>query len=105
MNRTDIDAQLAALGARPQHRSRVLRHWLQAIPLTRGRKALDQFLPKALFEALPGLMADWQALAVLHTREPSQDGSERLLLRLPMPPALGGLLVAVLAFALSGLWR
>ena len=28
---------------------------------------------------------------------------QRLLLRLPMPPALGGLLVAVLAFALSGL--
>ena len=78
----DIAQALDALGARPLHRARVLRHWLQAIPLTQGRRPLDQFLPKPLFEALPALMAEWQGLVQLHTREPAADGSERLLLSL-----------------------
>jgi len=78
----EIDTALQRLGARPEHRSRLLRHWLQAIPLDRGRNPLAHYLPKALNEALPGLMAEWQGLAALHAREPSEDGSERLLLRL-----------------------
>lgn len=78
-----IDARLAALGAKPAHRSRVLRHWLQAIPLEQGRKRLDDFLPKPLREALPGLFAEWDAQIAIHTREPAADGSERLLLALP----------------------
>ena len=82
MQLADLDARLAELGALPQHRSRVLRHWLQAIPLTQGRKALEHFLPKPLREALPGLMAEWQGLVTLHTREPAADGSERLLFTL-----------------------
>ena len=82
MQISEIDAQLAARGARPQHRSRVLRHWLQGIPLSQGRRPLQHFLPKPLFEALPGLMAAWQGLVQLHTREPAADGSERLLLTL-----------------------
>ncbi|MBB5206388.1 23S rRNA (adenine2503-C2)-methyltransferase [Inhella inkyongensis] len=82
MQLADLDARFAELGALPQHRSRVLRHWLQAIPLTQGRKALEHFLPKALREALPGLMAEWQGLVSLHTREPAADGSERLLFTL-----------------------
>lgn len=82
MQLSEIDARLAALGALPQHRDRVLRHWLRAIPLDRGRKALVHYLPKALNEALPGLMAEWQDLVRLHTREPAEDGSERLLLTL-----------------------
>ncbi|WP_374435534.1 RNA methyltransferase [Inhella sp.] len=78
----DIVQALDALGARPLHRARVLRHWLQAIPLTQGRRPLDQFLPKPLFEALPALLAEWQGQVQLHTREPAADGSERLLLTL-----------------------
>lgn len=78
----DIDRHLAALGALPEHRRRVLRHWLQAIPLDRGRKALEHYLPKPLRQALPALMTEWQHLATLHAREPSEDGAERLLLRL-----------------------
>ena len=78
----EIDTALQRLGARPEHRSRLLRHWLQAIPLDRGRNPLAHYLPKALHEALPALMAEWQGLAALHAREPSEDSSERLLLRL-----------------------
>ena len=77
-----LDARLTALGALPQHRSRVLRHWLQAIPLDAGRRPLAGFLPKALLEALPALFAEWDGMARVHTREPAQDGSERLLLQL-----------------------
>lgn len=82
MQLADIDARLAALGAKPGHRARVLRHWLQAIPLDRGRQGLDDYLPKALREALPALLAEWDGLLSLHTREPGADGSERLLLQL-----------------------
>jgi 23S rRNA (adenine2503-C2)-methyltransferase len=83
MQLSEIDAQLAQLGARPAHRARVLRHWLQAIPLDQGKQALDGYLPKALLEALPALFAQWTGLLSLHTREPGADGSERLLLALP----------------------
>lgn len=82
MQLADIDARLAALGAKPDHRARLLRHWLQAIPLAQGRQALDNYLPKALREALPSLFAEWDGLLSLHTREPGADGSERLLLQL-----------------------
>jgi 23S rRNA (adenine2503-C2)-methyltransferase len=74
-----LNERLQQLGARPQHRERLLRHWLQALPLDHGRRPLQGFLPKALFEALPALFADWQAGLTLHTREPADDGSERLL--------------------------
>lgn len=82
MQLSEIDARLSELGALPQHRDRVLRHWLKAIALTQGRKALVHYLPKPLFEALPGLMDEWRGLVRLHTREPAADGSERLLLTL-----------------------
>ncbi len=78
----DIDARLAGLGAKPAHRGRVLRHWLQAIPLEQGRRALPDYLPRPLLEALPELFAEWDGLLRLHTREPGADGSERLLLQL-----------------------
>jgi 23S rRNA (adenine2503-C2)-methyltransferase len=82
MHIADIEAQLLALGANPAHRARVLRHWLQALPLSQGRQPLQGFLPKALLEALPQLLQSWNALATVHAREPSGDSSERLLLRL-----------------------
>lgn len=48
-----LNERLQQLGARPQHRERLLRHWLQALPLDHGRRPLQGFLPKALYEALP----------------------------------------------------
>jgi 23S rRNA (adenine2503-C2)-methyltransferase len=83
MHLADLEAQLTALGAKPIHRARLLRHWLQAIPLTQGKQGLDQFLPNPLQQALPDLMAAWSGMLSLHTREAAQDGSERLLLALP----------------------
>lgn len=83
MQLADIEAQLRQLGAGPAHRARLLRHWLQAIPLEQGRQPLAGFLPKPLLEAVPALFAQWQAMLALHTREPAADGSERLLLALP----------------------
>jgi 23S rRNA (adenine2503-C2)-methyltransferase len=74
-----LNERLQQLGARPQHRERLLRHWLQALPLDHGRRPLQGFLPKALFEALPALLTEWQAGLTLHTREAADDGSERLL--------------------------
>ncbi|MBN8504574.1 MAG: RNA methyltransferase [Burkholderiales bacterium] len=79
MSIPDLDAHLLQLGALPQHRSRVLRHWLQALPLEHGRRPLQGFLPKALHEALPELLARWNGQLSLHAREGAADGSERLL--------------------------
>ncbi|MBH9553874.1 RNA methyltransferase [Inhella gelatinilytica] len=82
MQVSTVRTQLQALGAKPEHVSRVLRHWLQAIPLTQGRRALQHYLPAALLEALPRLMAEWSGLLRIHTQAPGADGSERLLLEL-----------------------
>lgn len=79
MSAPDLHTWLADPDALPQHRSRVLRHWLQAIPLDQGRRPLAGFLPKALFDALPSLLAGWDGLLSLHAREGASDGSERLL--------------------------
>ncbi|MET0517478.1 MAG: RNA methyltransferase [Burkholderiaceae bacterium] len=74
--------RLQALGAKPAHIGRLLRHWVQARPLSQGRRGLDDFLPLAVREALPALMADLQGLARLRSAHPGEDGSERLLVEL-----------------------
>ena len=56
----DLRQRLRALGANPAHESRVLRHWLQCLPIdggNSGKRPLQGWLPKAVWEALPGLMA------------------------------------------------
>jgi 23S rRNA (adenine2503-C2)-methyltransferase len=78
----ELEQRLAALGANPAHRQRVLRHWVQAIPLDQGRRALEHYLPLALREALPALMAELQGLATLREQHPGADGSARLLVGL-----------------------
>lgn len=78
----DLRHHLQALGALPKHQYRVLRAWVQRASLdTRYRKAED-FLPKAVREALPDLMDGLQGLARLVSRHPGADGSSRLLVRL-----------------------
>jgi 23S rRNA (adenine2503-C2)-methyltransferase len=73
---------LESLGALPKHQYRVLRAWVQRASLdTRHRKAED-FLPKRLRGALPGLMAELEGLACLRHEVPSGDGSARLLVDL-----------------------
>ncbi len=78
----DIDHRLSALGANPAHRQRVLRHWVQSLPLTAGRRQLEHYLPLPVREALPALMAELHGLTRLIEQHPGEDGSARLLVGL-----------------------
>ncbi len=79
----DLRQRLRALGANPAHESRVLRHWVQCLPLDAGKQPLQGWLPKAVFEALPGLMAELDGLVTLRSEHAGGDGlSARLLLGL-----------------------
>ncbi|MBW8845191.1 MAG: RNA methyltransferase [Burkholderiales bacterium] len=80
---SDLRQHLRALGANPDHESRVLRHWVQALPLEGGKRPLQGFLPKAVMAALPGLIAELQGLVTLRSEHAGGDGqSARLLLGL-----------------------
>ncbi|UXH79968.1 RNA methyltransferase [Roseateles amylovorans] len=78
----DIDQRLSALGANPAHRQRVLRHWVQALPLSAGRRRLEDYLPLPVRQALPGLMDELHGLTRLIEQHPGDDGSARLLVGL-----------------------
>jgi 23S rRNA (adenine2503-C2)-methyltransferase len=82
MHIEDLRLGLRALGAKPVHEQRVLRHWAQALPLNAGRRRVEDFLPLALREKLPGLIDTWAGLARLESAHAAADGAERLLLRL-----------------------
>jgi 23S rRNA (adenine2503-C2)-methyltransferase len=73
---------MAALGATLPHRQYLMRTWTQALPLSRGRRQVEHFLPLRVRERWPGLQAQLQRLATLHSAHPAQDGSQRLLVRL-----------------------
>jgi 23S rRNA (adenine2503-C2)-methyltransferase len=74
--------RLRAAGAKPSHERRVLRLWVQALPQDSGRRDIDDFLPRSLREALPGIMAEFDAVARIASRHPAADGSVRLLVEL-----------------------
>ena len=79
----DLRQRLRALGANPAHESRVLRHWVRALPIKGGKRPLQGFLPKAVMQALPGLMAELDGLLKLRSEHAGGDGqSARLLLGL-----------------------
>lgn len=78
----DLRDRLRELGAGPGHAARVLRHWAQARPQDAGRRAIADFLPRTLLEALPALQAELDGLARLRDRHPGADGSARLLVDL-----------------------
>ena len=80
---SDLRQRLRALGANPDHESRVLRHWVQNLPLDGGKRPLQGWLPKAVMGALPALMDELGALVTLRSEHPAADGSSaRLLLGL-----------------------
>ena len=82
---TDLDAldrRLLALGAGPRHRLHLLRTWTQALPLSRGRKLAEHFLPRAVREGWPAIDAGLQGLAREVSAHPGEDGSVRLLVAL-----------------------
>jgi len=77
-----IRQRLRALGAAPAHEERVLRLWSQARPQNSGRRQLEDFLPRALRDALPSLEQALSGLARLRSTHPAGDGSARLLVAL-----------------------
>jgi 23S rRNA (adenine2503-C2)-methyltransferase len=78
----DIRQRLRAQGALPAHEHRVLRLWSQALPQSSGRRKPEDFLPRALRDALPALEADLAGLATLRSQHPAADGAARLLVDL-----------------------
>ena len=86
--------RLRGLGARAPHEQRVLRLWSQALPQDSGRRRLEDFMPQALREALPGISEELDALATLTSAHPGADGSERLLVSLADGQAVESVLLA-----------
>jgi 23S rRNA (adenine2503-C2)-methyltransferase len=82
MHIDDLRIRLRALGARPGHEQRVLRLWAAGLPQASGKRRPEDFLPRALREAMPALEAVLDALVTLESEHPGEDGSARLLLRL-----------------------
>jgi 23S rRNA (adenine2503-C2)-methyltransferase len=78
----DIRQRLRAHGAKPIHEQRVLRLWAQALSQEGGKRKPEDFLPLAVREALPALLADMRGLATLRSEHPAEDGSARLLVEL-----------------------
>lgn len=73
---------LHAAGAKPDHAQRVLRLWAQALPQDSGRRRIEDFMPRTLREALPGIVAGMEGLARIVSQHPGRDGSMRLLVQL-----------------------
>ena len=83
MQLADFRQRLRALGAKPAHEERMLRAWLQAMPLDTGtrRQAAENWLPLAIREALPELTEELASLARVVSEHPGDDGT-RLLVEL-----------------------
>ena len=60
----------------------MLRAWAQGLSLGTKKQRVENFLPLAVRDALPGLTAELQGLARLHSEHPGEDGSTRLLVAL-----------------------
>jgi len=78
----DLRQRLRALGASPDHEARVLRQWVNAQPQDAGKRRIADFLPLALRNELPTIVADLAGLVTLQSEHPGEDGSARLLLGL-----------------------
>ncbi len=78
----DLRVRLRELGAKPCHEDRLMRTWLQALPLDGGPCPPEHFLPLAVRQALPDIAASLENLARLRSRHPGEDGSSRLLVEL-----------------------
>lgn len=83
MRFSDFDQRLAALGALPVHRGRVMRVWLQGQALDTGtrRRSAEHFLPLSVRDAVPALTAELDGLARIRSEHAGRDGS-RLLVEL-----------------------
>jgi 23S rRNA (adenine2503-C2)-methyltransferase len=69
-------------GAKPCHEERVLRAWLNALPLDAGPVAPEQFFPLSIRAFLPKLSEQLAGLLTLRSTHEGSDGSVRSLLAL-----------------------
>jgi 23S rRNA (adenine2503-C2)-methyltransferase len=81
MRVAQLRERLRALGAKPCHAERVLRAWTQGLSLDAGACPADQYFPKPVLDALPGLAAELDGLVRVQSAHASEDGSERLLVK------------------------
>lgn len=83
MRFSDFDQRLAALGALPVHRDRIVRVWLkgQALDMGTRRRRSEHFLPLPLREAVPALTAELDNLTRVRSEHAGDNGS-RLLIEL-----------------------
>jgi 23S rRNA (adenine2503-C2)-methyltransferase len=81
MRYSDFDHRLAALGAQPVHRGRLMRVWLNGQALDTGtrRRRAEDFLPLALRNALPAVTAELDGLACIRSEHAGNDGSRLLV--------------------------
>jgi 23S rRNA (adenine2503-C2)-methyltransferase len=78
----DVRRALRDQGAGPRHEPLLMRQWTRAQPLAGAHPRPDDFLPKALRDALPALQAMLDGLARARSTHPGEDGSARLLVDL-----------------------
>ena len=71
-----------ARGAQPVHEHHLLRTWVQALPLSRGRRIAEHFLPRTVREAWSADAAELARLACLRAAHAAADGGQRLLVGL-----------------------
>ena len=77
-----LRVRLQELGAKPCHEGRLMRAWLQRLPLDGGPRPQEHFLPLRVRQVLPALTAELEGLARLRSQHPGDDGSSRLLVEL-----------------------
>ena len=84
MRISDLNQQLAELGAKPMHIGRITRAWLRGLPLDTGTRhqQSENFLPLSVRNGLPALSEQLDALLRLRSEHPAGDGSARLLVEL-----------------------
>jgi len=82
MHIIEIRRRLRAEGAKPCHEEAVLRAWANALPLDRGSRAPQDFLPLPLRTALPRIATELAAIARVGTEHAGSDGAARLLIEL-----------------------
>ncbi|MES2323307.1 MAG: RNA methyltransferase [Pseudomonadota bacterium] len=82
MHISAIRQRLRDLGALPLHEQRVLRDWVLGQAHDLGRRRPQDFLPRAVRDALPALDADLAAMATLISSHPGENGAARLLVGL-----------------------
>ncbi len=82
MRISQLSQRLRELGAKPCHEDRLFRGWSQLSSYDRKGSPAATFFPQALRDALPGIEAELNGLARLHSEHPAGVDVARLLVKL-----------------------